>query len=120
MNLRDMPSRLPRRPPLDATEDERIQHQQRVEDELARRTAMVAEHVPGSRHDEVTITSAGEGEEVRVENPFDWVPTRMEGVDVPYPYVMGRSRNSLASESFIWVKCSAPKGTKLIARFYPM
>ena len=118
MTLRSISVRLPRRPSLEETQEERTRHQEKVETELARRSAEIADHVPGSRHDEITFRARGDGEEVRLKNPYDFTPTRFEVVDIAYPYVVGRSRKSLSNGTSIFLKTSAPQGESITVRFW--
>lgn len=98
--------------------DELIRVLRLEQDDRARSVAHVEEMLPGSKHDEITFKSGGDGVEVKVPHKFKRPPNRMEVVDIEHPYTAGRSREKLSDESTIYVKTSAPKGTAVVARFY--
>ncbi|MBU0599145.1 hypothetical protein KKF61_09260 [Patescibacteria group bacterium] len=114
----NIPKTIPYRVSESATPEELARGHRKNAEELARRTAEVAEHLPGSKFDEVEFTSLGEGREVRIENPFDWIPNRRETVSGKGAYLIGNARSDLADKQFIYLTTNAPKGTKFIVRVW--
>ncbi len=88
-----------------------------MEGELLRHTKNIAGRVVDTE-DELAFTSTGVDEEIRIPNTLGFVPTRMILCRQPYPYVVGWARESLADQRFLYVKTSAPKGTRFCAQFF--
>jgi len=114
----NIPKTVPYRVADSATLEEQARGHRKNAEEIARRAAEVAEHLPGSKFDEITFKSLGEGVEVRIENDFDWIPNRYEIVSRKGDYRVWEPRDDLADRSFIYLKTSAPKGKRFIARVW--
>ena len=108
---------LSRRPPeAPPGSEDLVRHVRMVSEEMERKIEDLADQVPGSRFDERTVKSLGEGIEIRVANDLGYVPNRRVVVCERYPYRIGDSRDELADERFIYLKSDAPAGTPFTVR----
>jgi len=114
----EIPKTLARRVPVDGTQEEQLNAHQKIQDELARRIAEVADHLPGSKFHEIEFTSPGPSQEITIENTFDFTPNRVHVVSRKGDYNVWEPREDLADDSFIYLSTSAPKGTKFVARVW--
>ena len=70
---------------------------------------------------EIEVMSEGVGREVRIPHQLGFIPARMSVVD-PGDFDGGsvyRSKPDLGDENFIYVKTSAPRGTKFVVVVKP-
>ena len=114
----DISKTIPRPIAEDAPEKERHQAQRKIDEELARRAGEVAENVPGSKFDEIEFQSLGDGVEIRIDNPFPWIPNRRSVISQHGDWTLWNSRDDLADENFIYLSTVAPAGEKFIVRFW--
>lgn len=95
---------------------------------LRRQMAKIYEHlrelergIPGDKFDELTITSPGAFKEIRVAHDIEETPNRFD-VTLPArgPWVVYRSRNDLADDTYCYFGTDAPKGARFVVRVWRM
>jgi len=114
----NIPKTIPYRVSDLASPEEQARGHRKNAEELARRTAEVAENAAGSKYDEISFQSLGVSVEIRIENQFDWIPNRREIVSRRGNWQVWEPRADLADKSFIYLMTDAPLGSKFVARVW--
>ena len=109
---------IPPKPAQDGKiEQERMLEYLRDAVEAIRQDFLDQDDAEGFDHrNEIEVVSEGIGQEVRIPHQLGFVPARMSVVDPGdrEDGVVVRSRPDLGDKDFIYVKTTAPRGTKFV------